>query len=78
MGGIIVIIQLNYPLWFYDKRRVPPEGKTRRCVRYERIWDNSLFRNTAYFSCAVFYYSTVTDFARFLGLSTSLPLLTEV
>lgn len=56
MGGIIVIIQLNYPLWFYDKRRVPPEGKTRRCVRYERIWDNSLFSNTAYFSCAVFYY----------------------
>ena len=25
-----------------------------------------------------FYYSTVTDFARFLGLSTSFPLLIEV
>lgn len=28
--------------------------------------------------CAAYIYSTVTDFARFLGLSTSLPLSTEV
>ena len=38
--------------------------------RYKKKW-NKLFRFTAEFVPLYFYYSTVTDFAKFLGLSTS-------
>lgn len=43
--------------------------------RKEEFWD---FFNVLNKIPKKFHYSTVTDFARFLGISTSLPSLTEI
>ena len=71
--------------WYSRIAAFPTRG--RLCVR-----DSGTLTNAALPCCANknrsarmgfaerfwFYYSTVTDFARFLGLSTSFPLLIEV
>ena len=46
------------------------------CFHFVQI--KTALRRLALQSGFWFYYSTVTDFARFLGLSTSFPLLIEV
>ena len=46
--------------------------------RFHFVQTKTALRGRALQSGFWFYYSTVTDFARFLGLSTSFPLLIEV
>ena len=45
---------------------------------FHSVQPKTALRGRALQSGFWFYYSTVTDFARFLGLSTSFPLLIEV
>ncbi len=65
---------------------LPPWGKAlcrgtaalSQMPRLHSVQTKTALRRLALQSGFWFYYSTVTDFARFLGLSTSFPLLIEV